>query len=553
MHLQHLANLLLGNLNLTLREVTLIGSTLTVEIESNATSARCPACHRESWKQHSVYERFPGDLPWAQWAVVFRLRVKRFSCHNRACAKRTFAERFPDWLQPFARQTIRRRERQQCVAIEVNARMAQRTLQRLGMPVSDSTINCFLRTLEEPPTDAAVRVIGIDDWAQKKGHTYGTIIVDHESGVVIDLLPDREAETVEHWMAAHPEIEIVTRDRANNYARGVEAGNPQALQIADRFHLLQNATEMLVRLFTNKPHLLPRIQLETEHVCEADRMPDATPGDGQVSCTVIEATELTAYQETHVFGPAEERFVQVKALQQSGVSQRAIARQLQIDRRTVSKYFELESHAQVRRRRRRQIDPYLAFLHKRWEEGVTNRVQLYAELVAQGFTGSLVALYRATSEWQSPATPTARIHQPHSRRLSAREAAWLLLLDEERLSSIQKRKREVLLQHAPDVPIIRAETLSFINAIKNRDSTQLQRWLDSALNSQFKQIRHFARHIQADLGCIMAALQNPFSNGRTEGHVHRLKMIKRMMYGRAKFELLRKRVLLQGSLGFNFT
>lgn len=259
----------------------------------------------------------------------------------------------------------------------------------VDLPLSDPTINRLIRAMPDPIYNSQPRVIGIDDWAQRKAHTYGTIVVDLEHSQVIDLLADREAGTVQKWLEAHPTVEIVARDRADNYARGVTDSNPTITQVADRFHLIKNATDMLIRLFSQHPKLLPNCNQEAAvnepRIYEVEPSAPKGPGDPD-------------HQNPPTL--AEQRFDQVKACQQQGLSQRATARELHIDRRKVGKYFAVAHYDQIRTRRRiHKIDPYPDYLRERWDAGETNRVLLHEELKAKGFKGSLQALYREMKHW----------------------------------------------------------------------------------------------------------------------------------------------------------
>lgn len=545
MNIESLETLLLDNASLQITKLTTMGATLRVSVESNCTTGKCPNCGRESAKPHSNYKREPQDLPWGSWMVIIELCAKRFFCYNPECQKKTFAEQFPDWLVSYGRQTVRAKQRQRQLALEMNAKTTERVLVSNGLSISDTTVNRYIRAMADPEPDQPAKIIGIDDWANRKGHSYGTIIVDHESGHVIDVLSDREAETVQEWIEDKPAVKIVTRDRADNYAIGVGLGCPQVIQIADRFHLLQNATEMLVRVLSKNPQWLPVCLIKS-----ADAQVAVVESDATIEPKLVEsAEESLQIGVTEPQSVDEERFDAVKRLQAQGLSRRGVTRELQIDRRTVAKYYALSAYDQVQPpRRRRKIDSYLGYLVRRWEDGETNRVQLYVELQAMGFTGTLSALYRETGDWvpkRFPQPPAS-----YKRRLSARDAAWLLIRDEADLSEHQQALRSQLLQNASQITTLQQHTLLFIDAVKESDVVKLDNWLVTALDSSFKQLRNFAASIKTDYACIKAALSYPFSNGRTEGHVNRLKTIKRMMYGRAHFDLLRKRVLLQGRSQF---
>jgi transposase len=188
------------------------------------------------------------DLSTQGTPVTIQARVTRWRCRNEQCGRRIFAERLPTLAAPFARRTARFAGIVRLFGHSTGGRPSERLLARLGMPVSASTI---LRSVKEraaaQSSRAAARVIGIDEWAWRKGMNYGTIFVDLERRRVADLLADRTTATTADWFKLHPETEIVSRDRAGMYADAARQGAPQARQVADRFHLLKNLREAIER------------------------------------------------------------------------------------------------------------------------------------------------------------------------------------------------------------------------------------------------------------------------------------------------------------------
>jgi transposase len=210
---------------------------LTVLVACVLKHAACPLCECPSERIHGRYGRTVADVPCGGRKVTLALTVRKFVCGTSECPRTIFTERLPSLVQTYARMTNRLSEALQTLGFATCGEVGERLAPKLGMGVSGPTLLRRMRTVYIPPP-SSVRVLGIDDWSWKKGVTYGTILVDLERLRPIELLPDRATETVEVWLRAHPEVNIVSRDRGGNYAAATKKGAPQAQQIADRFHLL---------------------------------------------------------------------------------------------------------------------------------------------------------------------------------------------------------------------------------------------------------------------------------------------------------------------------
>jgi len=217
--------------------------TILMRMSAVAPYARCPSCSIPSERVHSHYTRTPADLPWAHCPVQIRLDVRKFFCDNPACKQRIFTERLPELVAPSARKTQRLQDELHLMAYLLGGRAGKKGSQGLGRQTGADTLLRLVRQRAPAPPEKPVRVLGVDDWAYRKGEHYGAILVDLESRRVVDTLPDRKAATLADWLKAHPGVEIVNRDRASAYADGAREGAPDAVQVADRFHLVHNVDE----------------------------------------------------------------------------------------------------------------------------------------------------------------------------------------------------------------------------------------------------------------------------------------------------------------------
>jgi transposase len=232
---------------LHIEQVTPSAHELLVQISSSSPTACCPLCGAQAWRIHSRYTRQVADLPCVGRRVTLRLTIRKFFCPNVACPRKIFAEQFPELVPSYARLTTRLREALTALGLATSGEVASRLAPQLGMQVAPTTLLRRVRAVPVAPA-GKVRVLGVDDFAWKKGQTYGTILVDLELRRPVDLLPDRSEKTLQAWLQAHPEIEILSRDRAGEYAAAARKGAPQAQQVADRFHLLLNLRDGLKKL-----------------------------------------------------------------------------------------------------------------------------------------------------------------------------------------------------------------------------------------------------------------------------------------------------------------
>jgi transposase len=445
-----------------------------IEVISTQPVCCCPGCSKPSGQVHSRYRRVVADVPCGNRPVRLHLEVRKFFCRNTSCPRKIFTERLPELLQPSARMTNRLRWALQAIGLATGGEVSARLAPKLGMQAAPTTFLRCQRAVSASPIPQ-VRVVGVDDWAYKRGNTYGTILVDLERHRVIDLLPDRNSETVKVWFQAHPEIEVISRDRASHYADAARQGAPQATQVADRFHLIKNVREKLKDLLDRKRTYLPLVEedsipsapisKETETLGEvAPHMPEKNMA--AISTAMAEQTDdggsprsLTAPEWRRKLN-RDKRYAlyeEVKALRKQGLSHYAIADALGVSRPTVRRFLAAEQfperHSSPKRRQKQSIvAPYLPFLRERWQAGCHNGRQLFREAKARGYSGSRAQLERVTTQWrkQLPPSPAVGKHPTRSRlvtapkrhRLSSQQASWLFVLPQERLTSQQQSQLE---------------------------------------------------------------------------------------------------------------
>jgi transposase len=406
--------------------------------------------------------------------------------------------------------------------------------------------------------------LGIDDWAWKKGREYGTILVDLERQCPVDLLPDRTAETLAAWLKEHPGIEIISRDRAGAYADGAARGAPDAVQVADRWHLLVNMRETVQRLLDRHQKSLPVLRLpQTEP--EQSEAPH-NPAEPDTKATARESDvlpQLTRAQRSRQERRARrlDRFAQVVALRQCGVSMRAISEQLGLDRRTVRRYVRADAFPEIAERQPRPsiLDPWKPCLRQRWDEGCHNGSRLLSEIKSQGYRGSRALLGTWVADLRKTLAPPdqpTRVtvegrHAPialptATRRLSAKQAAWLMVKQPDKLTAEGRDALAKMRQACGDIEQTYSLAQAFGQLIRERNHQEFDHWVESARATEIRELKSFAAGLVRDKSAVVAALSLPWSNGQVKGQVNRLKLIKRSMYGRANFDLLRQRVLDTG-------
>ncbi len=472
--------------------------------------------------------------------MVIHVAARRFHCLNPLCARRTFAERLTDVTHRSGRRTGRLRDLQHHLGLALGGEAGARLAIRISAPTSADTLLRLAsahRSAEVVPTP---RVLGIDDWAWRRGRRYGTVLVDLETNRVVDLLPDREAASVAAWLRDRPGIEIVARDRAGAYADGVRQGAPDAVQIADRWHLLRNLGEA-VQALGNRHAAAARRAAQHVRVHLA-AVPVPAVADMEPPSPTPTATQLaSAASRQH----RQARYEEAARLYDVGATITRISAELGADRKTVRGWLLL-GHAPLWQQPSGDstLDPFKPFLGRRWSEGCRNAARLWRELLPLGFRGGSSVV----RDWAAghrgvvlgedgpeghPLPPVWPV--PSGYRLARLLTTSRLRMDaEERLFVSHLLGAEPAL----DVAVTWARRLNKL--LRRRASESLEEVLAAATGTLFAR---FAASLRRDFDAISAALVLPWTTSPVEGQVSRIKMLKRTMYNRAGFELLRARVL----------
>lgn len=511
---------------------------LVLHVTATSPSALCPLCQQPATHLHSRYRRVVKDLPCAGQHVRLILHVRKFFCETVECVRKVFAERLPHLVAPWAQMTTRLSEALQTIGLVTCGRLGARLASHLGITTSWMTIVRRIMALPTPQAEH-VECLGLDDFAFRRGRTFGTAVVDLEAHQIIDLLPDRQADTAAAWMAAHSEITHVSRDRGAEYASAATAGAPQAIQVADRFHVCKNLSEAVQRLLARvlSEMKAPSQQAEGETIAqEATPVPveEWRPDPG------VHVAQTIAIRRAE----RDTRYQQAVCLREQGVSIKEIACRLGVHERTLRHWFERGVAPDTRPRRKRQsdFDPYAPYVLKRWQDGERNGTRLWEEIAAQGYPGSQRMVYRFLKTLKKTEVKlTTETHQVIQYTSIAAVCLFMRPLDN--LDEGERMDLAALRQVHPTLETAYRLTQDFLQMVRKREGERLDTWLTQVQESQLPELQSFAHGVERDKAAVQAGLTLQINNGQVEGHVTRIKLIKRLMYGKAGFALLRQRVL----------
>jgi transposase len=449
--------------------------------------------------------------------MIIMVTSRRFRCGSVGCPRRVFVERFPEIAPPHARRTNRLAEIQRHVCLALGSASGARLARRLGLSVSGSTLlrlvcrGASSRGKSAPP----LRAIGIDDWAWKRGHRYGSIVCDLERQCIVDLLPDHAGTTVEEWLSAHPGIEVIARDRGGAYGSAATRARPGAKQVADRWRLIENASAAF----------LDAVRRSMSRIRAA------------IGAATVDPALLTCAERRQHDGSLrrQEANAIIRRLAEAGAPIKEIVRRTGHSRKVVREVVR-GGRTDVFRIRMTSLDGFLPHLEAAWAGGCRNGAELWRRLKAIGFHGAP----RVVSEWatrrrRSESTPDMLPRKPPSARTLAR----LMSSPPDRLSTADTMLVAAVEKALPMLGVARDLAARLQTMLRSKSSAGRDAWLGDATGSL---LAAFASGVAADRDAVEAAITEPWSNGQTEGQITKLKLVKRQMYGRAKLDLLRARL-----------
>jgi len=488
---------------------------IVVVASGRLEQCRCPHCGTVSRRVHSRYPRMLADLPCAGRRLELHLTVRRFVCSAGNCRRKIFAERFgDDVIRPMARRTARLDCLVRHLALALGGRPAARFADRLGFPVSNDTL---LRTVRryDRPAPIPPNVIGIDDWAWRRNHRYGTIICDLERRRAIALLPDREQATAEAWLIQQPQIEIVARDRGGGYAKAVARALPHADQVADRWHLMENASHAFL-----------------DAVRKSMRQVRMAIGTATVNPKLLTAAERLQYEG---YLRREEANAIIRGFVSEGLSIKEIVRRTGHSRKLVRSVVRGQ-RTDIFRVRQTSLEPHLPWLEAQWDAGLRNGAELWRQLRLAGFGGGL----RVVTEWATRRRRAEKAESGLGYAPAARTVVRLMTLERNNLTKAQTMTVAAIEERLPDLVEARDVVESFHGMLRRKSSGDLEAWTERAAKSL---VASFANGVIRDRAAIQNAITSLWSNGQTEGQITKLKLIKRQMYGRGKLDLLEARIV----------
>jgi transposase len=536
----HLLYVLFPHLaGLELSQVHDTGEGVRITARTGAGPVACPGCGTPSARVHDRYRRRLRDLPCGGRPVQVELEVRRMRCDTPACPVATFAEQLPGLTGRHQRRTTQMRGLLERVALALSGRAGARLAGALGAIVSRCTLLRLVRALPDPEI-GQVTVLGVDDWAKRRGHRYATVLVDLDDDQhghrIIDVLDDREAATLATWLRAHPGVRVICRDRAGAYALGARDGAPQAIQVADRWHMWDDLGEYVEKTVAAH-HRCVREHYAAPEQAAAQQAPD--PGQAAAETTTAHAESRARVVR------ARQRYEHVQALKADGKNVTTVTRELRLAPGTARRYYHATSVDEVVAGTLTgwpsKLDAYKPHLHQRWNEGCTSILQLHREITALGFRGSYGTVYAHLAPLRGMAAPPAAPAPPKVRHITS----WIRRRPHNLDAGEQARLKDVRAA-CPHLDALHGRVKAFAEMMTGRHGERLDAWIAAVRAHDLPHLHSFANGLERDHAAVLNGLTLSYSSGAVEGKVCKIKFLKRLMFGRASFDLPRKMALWNG-------
>jgi transposase len=507
---------------------------------SGRNQVKCPCCKKKSKSVHSSYIRKLRDLSVGEYSVIIHLTVRKFYCRNRKCKRKIFTEQPGKEVKAYARMTQRTKKKLEKILIETSANKGALISRLIQTPVSPSTA---LRLVGSMSINycGKIKTLGIDDWAYRKGISYGTILMDMDKGTVIDLLPGRDGAEVKRFLESHQEVEFVCRDRSSAFSAAVNEVLPKANQIADRFHLVKNLSDSVYEV----------IKAEYPNLVQSLKSTEIQETNGSTQMLAQKAPERVKGEPSPY---RKQVFSDVKKMITEGMGYKTIARQLQISRNTVRNYADLDSLSAKPITLRNDYYSYLQDIGSELSKGET-LLSTYNTIVTLGFKGSYSAFFEQFKDHPSRNAANKGSCSASSNdvqkisALSPRKISIYLSLS--RFNKIQneteKAQMRYLIKKNSLIKKLRKQVRLFKEILKEGTPELLDNWMEQTLLLKKKKLISFVRGLKRDIKAVYNAIIFTWSSGMVEGNINRLKNIKRQMYGRASLELLKRKVILSST------
>lgn len=500
---------------------------LLVMARARAPGAACPRCGTMSGRIHSRYERRLADAAIGGRRVEIRLAVRRFFCPDPGCKRKTFAEQVDGLTVRYARKTSLLAGVLGSIAVALAGRAGSRLACGLGVPASRQVMLRLVMGTPDPQA-ASPRVLGVDDFAIRRGQHYGTLLIDCETGAPLDLLEGRDAQPLADWLAAHPGVEVICRDRSGSYADGARTGAPDAVQVADRFHLWQNLAKAVEKC------------VAAHRCCLAEPAPAAPdapePPEGAAGPTAPEPGGKFAER-------ARRHHALVHELRAEGRGLREIARHLGWGLHTVQRYDRAATWQELvdgrwQAKRPSKLDPFKPYLDQHAGQGHGSFTRLFRQIRELGYDGSYSVVRNYLDRTRPEKAPLGQAPP------TVRDVTNWLCRRPDTLTEDQRPRLKAILDRCPELQAASAHIRAFATMITELTGQDLPQWMAATREAGLPGISSFAKGLEQDLDAVTNGLTMPWSSGPVEGRVNHIKMIKRQMFGRAGLPLLRKRVLL---------